>query len=160
MKNFENNGNRSEIKDGTQLDLPLKEISKVKNNEDFDITHLGPDDLIKMQVEEPEEYEAFMAEIERQRELLEIEKAAASAEAEDLVEKSKIKEKKREEELRALISRAYDNEDKHTSDASEEYDRYNKIKLQGGGSKNPKDRGDGKNYRRLDNPNDIMSPLH
>ena len=53
MKNFENNGNRSEIKDGTQLDLPLKEISKVKNNEDFDITHLGPDDLIKMQVEEP-----------------------------------------------------------------------------------------------------------
>jgi hypothetical protein len=160
MKNLETNNDKSKIKDGIQLDLPLEEISKVESSEDLDITHLGPDDLIKMQVEDPEEYEAFMAEIERQRDLSEIEKAAAISEVEDLAEKNKIKDKMREEELRNLISKAYDEEDDHISDASLEYKRYRDIKLQGGSIKNPKERSDGKNYRSINNPNDLMSPLH
>ncbi|MEI7689246.1 MAG: hypothetical protein WCI91_03635 [Candidatus Nomurabacteria bacterium] len=158
MKKFEIH-NSKKI-DGTQLDLPLEKISKLKNNEDIDITHLGPDDLIEMQVKEPEEYEAFMAEIERQIELAEIEKAAVAVELEEKAEKNKIIENKREEELRALIYKAYDEEDNHISDASSEYERYRYLKLQRGGSKNKKERGDSNNHGNINNPNDKMSPLH
>jgi len=150
--------------DGIQLDLPLgEEIFELENNRNnnFDIDKFDFNDLQKIQVEEPENYEAIMAEIERQIELDEIEKAAASAEAEE----NFIKEQERIKNLRASIDKALEDNNeignmRKTSDASEEYARYTRIKLQGGGIKNSKGKNDGKNYRSSNNPNDLMSPFH
>ncbi len=139
MKNFESHDPKKI--DGIQLDLPLREAtSQIQNNDNIKFDHISNDELLKIQVEKPEEYEEIMkeidrqiAEIERQKEFNEIEEAASSAEAEENfnLEQERIKN------LRESIDKALSDDDKAEDGPSYEYyGRFNNNKSKKSDSEN------------------------
>ena len=106
MRNF----NPNIGKDGQfKLDLQSNpEVVVGGDNEQHDgVTHLSPDDLIELEVTDPDEYQALIAQIEKQKELEELERRAQDVEVKENAENNEIDRKKKEEDLRISIARAY-----------------------------------------------------